>query len=314
MAPTDRTARVQGWAAAAPRVAIFLLAGVPLALASQGCARQPHEFDISPRDSEERVAPPGPVAADLSGNWELNVRESDQPGQNRGGGAGDGGRGMGGGRRGGVGGGGRGGYPGSGGVPGTGGDYPGSAGMPGRPGGYGGGGRSGGGGGRMDGERGGGRDSSMTGAPWRLQVAQTDTSITITRAGGSALTLYFDARTVYVSDARGEGQTRLSGRWNRKRFEVRRDLSSGRIITESYELTANGTKLAVRTRVSGGDRSAYAPPEMRRVYDRSADPGPAAAPKPAQPPVTPPGSTLRIGAVPGYGPRAEMVHGSGGLI
>ena len=290
--------------------AVLLLVGVPLALGSWACAPQPREFDISPQEAEARVPPPGPVAADLSGNWELNPRESDQPGQSRGGGGGGGGRGMGGGRRGG---GGRGGYPGGGGVPGTGGDYPGSAGMPGRPEGYGGSGRSGGGGGgRSDGTRSGGRDSSMTGAPWRLQVAQTDSSIAITRAGGSALTLFFDGRTVYVSDARGEGQTQVSGRWNRKRFEVRRELSSGRIVTESFELTTNGTKLTMRTKVSGGDRSAYAPPEIRRVYDRTADPGPAAVPKPAQQPVTPPGSTLRIGALPGYGSVAGMVHGSGG--
>jgi hypothetical protein len=317
MASSERTARDLGGAAAGSRspaapvlnAALALLA-VPLALLAGGCARQPREFDVSPQAAEEeRVPAPGPVAANLAGNWEFNPRESDQPGQNRGGGGGGGRGGMGGGRRGGIGGGmgGRGGYPGSGGMPGTGGDYPGSAGMPGRPSG-GGGGRSGGGGGGN-----GGRDSSMAGGvAWRLHVAQTDSTLTITRANGNALTLFFDGRTVYAADARGESQNQASGRWNRKRFEVRRSLADGRTLTESYELSRDSTRLTVRTRVSGGDRSQYAPPEMRRVYDRVADPGPAATPKPAQQPVTPPGSTQRIGTVPGYGPVLGTVSSGGG--
>jgi hypothetical protein len=315
MATSDRAARDLGGAAAgstSPAVsAVLALLAVPLALATGGCAHQPREFDVTPQAAEEQAPAPGPVAANLAGNWELNPRESDQPGQNRGGGGGGGRGGMGGGRRGGMGGGmgGRGGYPGSGGTPGTGGDYPGSAGMPPRPDAGGSGGRSGGGGG---GGRG-GRDSSMAGGvAWRLQVAQTDSTLTITRANGNALTLFFDGRTVYVADARGESQNQVSGRWNRKRFEVRRALADGRTVTESYELTANGTRLAVRTKVSGGDRSEYSPSEIRRVYDRVADPGPAATPKPAQQPVTPPGSTQRIGVVPGYGPAFGMVSSGGG--
>jgi hypothetical protein len=316
MATLDRTARDQGAYAAgsAPRVpasavaTLFALVAVPLGLGA--CAHQPSEFDVSPQASADRLPPPGPVAANLAGNWELNRREGDQPGQNRGGGGGGGGRGMGGGRRGGMGG--RGGMPGGGGMPGSGGDYPGSAGMPGQPGGYGGGGsgRSGGGGG---GGRG-GRDSSMTGAPARLRLAQTDTTLTITRATGSALTLFFDGRTVYVSDMRGENETEVNGRWNRTRFEVRRSLGNGRTVTESYELSKDSTKLTVRTKISGGDRSeGYTPSETRRVYDRVADPGPARAPNPAQQPAPPPpGSTQRIGAMPADEPALGVVTGGGG--
>jgi len=317
MASPDRIARDPGGAAtgsaspAAPAVTVVLaLLAVPLALAAGGCAHQPREFDVTPQAAEARAPVPGPVAANLSGNWELNPREGDQPGQNRGGRGGGGRRGMGGGRRGGMGGGmgGRGGYPGSGGMPGTGGDYPGSGGMPGQPGGSG----SGGGGGRSGGG-GGGRDSSVAGGvAWRLQVAQTDSTLTITRASGNALTLFFDGRTVYVPDTRGENQNQVSGRWNRKRFEVRRTLADGRTLTESYELSRDSTKLTVRTKVSGSDRSEYSPPETRRVYDRVADPRPAATPKPAQQPVTPPGSTQRIGAVPGYGPVFGVVSSGGG--
>jgi hypothetical protein len=275
MAAPDRTA-----------AAILGLLALPLALGAGGCAHQPREFDVSPQASEERLPAPGPVAANLAGNWEFNPRESDQPGAGRGYGDGGGRGAMGGGRRPGMGG--RGGFPGAGGVPGTGGDYPGSAGMPPRPDAGGSGGRSGGGGGRAEGARG-DRDSSMAGGvAWRLQLAQTDSTLTITRATGSALTLFFDGRTVYVADAHGEGQNEVSGRWNRKRFEVRRALADGRTVVESYELTANGMRLSVRTKVTGGDPSEYAPPEIRRVYDRVAEPGPK--------PATPPASTQRIGA------------------
>ncbi len=296
MASSDRTAAVLG------------LLAVPLVLGAAACAHQPSEFDLSPQASEERVPAPGPVAADLAGNWEFNPRESDQPGANRGGGGGGGGGrgGVGGGRRPGMGG--RGGFPGSGGMPGTGGDYPGSGGMPPRPDAGGSGGRSGGGGGRADGGRG-GRDSTMAGGvAWRLQLAQTDSTLTITRAGGNALTLFFDGRTVYAAAPRGESQNEVSGRWNRKRFEVRRSLADGRTVIESYELTANGTRLSVRTKVTGGERSEYAPPEIRRVYDRVAEPGRAPPPKPAPPA----GSTQRIGALPGYGPAIGMVSSTGG--
>ena len=120
-------------------IAVAALAA-PLLFAA--CAHQPREFDVSgPAPAEERLAPPDPVAANLTGAWELNLRESDQPSAYRGGGEG----GMGGGRRGSMGGMGGGRRPGFGGTPGGtgGGDYPGSAGMPPRPGGYGGGGSGG---------------------------------------------------------------------------------------------------------------------------------------------------------------------------
>jgi hypothetical protein len=150
------------------------------------------------------------------------------------------------------------------------------------------------------------------GVAWRLQLMQTDSTLTITRANGNALTLFFDGRTVYAAAPRGESQNEVSGRWNRKRFEVRRSLADGRTVIESYELTANGTRLSVRTKVTGSGRSEYAPPEIRRVYDRVAEPGQAPAPKPAQQPVTPVGSTQRIGALPGYGPALGMVSSTGG--
>jgi len=263
--------------------ALASLIAIPLAVAS--CAHQPREFDVSPQASDERLPAPEAVAAVLSGTWEFDPRASDQPDRANGGGRG----GMEGGRRGGrggFGGGGRGGYPGAGGMPGSGGDFPGSAGMPGREGDSGGG-RSAAG---RGGERRGGFDSTLA-APRRLVLAQTDSSLTITRPGGASATLYFDGRTVYVPDPRGEGQTEVNGLWHNKRFEVRRSLANGRSVMETYELSKDGTKLTVRSRMGGGERE-QAGPEIRRVYDRVADEGPAPAPAP---PSSPPRGTQRIG-------------------
>ena len=51
----------------------------------------------------------------------------------------------------------------------------------------------------------------MTGAAARFRIAQSDSALTITRPKGSALTLFFDGRTVYVSDARGENVAGVRG-------------------------------------------------------------------------------------------------------
>jgi hypothetical protein len=177
--------------------------------------------------------------------------------------------------------GGRGGYPGAGGMPGTGGDFPGSAGMPPRSGepNTGGSGRSGGGRTR---EGGGARDTTLA-APRRLVLAQTDSSLTIMRQGGASLTLFFDGRTVYLPDPRGEEEVQVSARWHAGRLQVRREATYQRVtrvVTESYELSKDGTRLTVRTRMSGDGQSQNRSPEIRRVYDRAAEPSPAPPPQP----------------------------------
>jgi hypothetical protein len=231
------------------------------------CAHQgPREFDVTPRS--EAVAPPEATAADLTGTWLFNARQSDQPGQFGRGGGGE----MGGGRRGG-GMGGRGGMPGGGGGRGG---FPGggSGGMP--P-----------GGGRTGGERGGeGGGAAIVGNSPRLVVHQTDSSVTFARPNGAAFTLYFDGRDVTVPGRTEDEAFQASGRWHGKRFEVRREISTQRSVTESFELSSDGRRLTVRTRFTGQDEEQRAMPVLRRVYDRTeASPSPAAPPPPGgQPP------------------------------
>jgi len=217
-----------------------LVAAVPaplflVALAVGACAHHPPgEFDVARPVAEERLPAPGPAAANLSGTWELDARAS----------GGQGGTARGGGGRGG-------GFRGRGGMPGGGGDF---GGMPPGEGDRAGRGREGGQGRRPE-----GGDSAMAG-PRRLVLTQSDSSLAIARQGAAPLTLYFDGRTVYAPDPRGEGRVETNGRWHAKRFEVRRRLEEGRTVTESYELSKDGNTLTVRTGSSSF--------EVRRVYRR----------------------------------------------
>jgi hypothetical protein len=128
-----------------------------------------------------------------------------------------------------------------------------------------------GGGGRPDGapgERGGeGGGAAIVGASPRLFVTQTDSSVTFARPNGAAFTLYFDGREVLVPGRTEDDAIQVSGRWRGKRFEVRREISTLRSVTESFELSSDGRKLTVRTRIRGQEAGAELP-EMRRVYDR----------------------------------------------
>ncbi len=243
----------RAWARGAAGAAALAAA----ALACGACAHAPREFDVTQQVSEARLPPPGPVAADLSGTWELDPRA--------GGGQGPG---MEGGRRPPMGGGGDFGGGGFGG-----GGFPGERGAGrGRP-----------AGGREGGRRG-GPDSTLA-APRGLVVTQTDSSLTFGRTGGAASTLYFDGRTVYAPDARGEGEASLSGRWHGKRFEVRRELPGGRVVDESYELSKDGGTLTGRSRSADAERSGPGGFEVRRVYRRAAAlPGDSVRPPPARRP------------------------------
>ena len=220
-----------------------------VALLAAACSHQgPREFDVTPQ--VEAQAPPDAPASNLAGTWQFNPRASDQPGQM-----------------------GRGGMSG---MPGGGGGGGGRGGMPGGGGGFGGGGRrspgAGGGmpqgGGRPDGGRDGeGGGAAIVGAAPRLVIGQTDTSITFSRPNGATFTLYFDGREVTVPGRTEDEAMQVRGRWHRKRFELRREISTQRTVTESFELSSDGTKLTVRTRFSG-QGSERGAPEMRRVYDR----------------------------------------------
>jgi hypothetical protein len=218
-------------------------AAVPLLLSA--CAHKPaQEFDIAGQPAP-RAAP----GVSFAGTWTYNPDDSDQPRLGAGGGGGmrgGFGGGMGGGGRGGGGFGGRGGFGGGG------------------RGGYGGG--QGGGEGRGRGDTG-GVDSLLRRPPGRLVITQSDSSLTISPREGSSYTLYFDGRDVMVADSmRGYG-TEMSGRWHRKRFEVRRTLPNGMQMIEAYDVTRNGQRLVVHIQVERG-QDEQAMPEFQRVYDR----------------------------------------------
>jgi len=205
-----------------------VLGAVLVPLALAACARSgAREFDVSGQVAPEEA--PAPPAADLAGTWTYNPRESDRPGQAMRGGGMPMGGGMGG----------RGGRPGARGMPPAGGQ-PGAGGGP--------------------------DDVAMAAAP-RLVIAQTDSSITISRPNARALTLFFDGRAVWVTGRMPDEQVEMNARWRGKRLEVRRVVSDRRSIVESYELSSNGTKLYVRVRMPALEGETRMP-ELRRVYDR----------------------------------------------
>jgi hypothetical protein len=215
-----------------------MLAVLPLAITACS-SNPPREFDVS----GQPVPQAAPAGVSFAGTWTYNPEDSDQPGR----------YGMGGGGGGVTMGGGRGGFGG---------------GFGGR-GGFGGGGRGGRGGGGEGGRGGGERgslDSLLRRPPGRLVITQTDSSLSISPRDGVAYTLYYDGRDVTVSDATGD-HWQLSGRWHRKRFEVRRTLSDGMVLTEAYEIKKNGQRLVVHLQLQ---RSSDEPsmPEFQRVYDR----------------------------------------------
>lgn len=215
---------------------------IPFLLAA--CAHRPAEFDVT-----TQAAQPAPKGVNLAGTWTFNPDDSDQPDRMGGGGGSGGGRG-------GVGGGfgGRGGF--GGGRGGGGGGY---------------GGRGGGGGGR-EGRSGGSAagDSTLRRPPGRLVIAQSDSSITISPRNprdSSEYTLYFDGRDVGAPETLGGSRARISGRWHKSRFEVRRELPNGGTLIEGYEVTKHGQRLVIHVQISRVQDEQVVP-EFRRVYDR----------------------------------------------
>ena len=216
---------------------------IPFVLAA--CAHQPKEYDLTPQTVE-----PAPQGVSLQGTWTYNPEDSDQPGRMGGGGGYSGGRGRGGGFGGGFGG--RGGFGG------------------GR--GRGGGGGGGGGGGSARGQGNGGEetDSTFRRPARRLVITQTDSTLTISPRDSVSYTLYFDGRDVPAPDALGGTRVRISGRWHKNRFEVSRELESGAMLTEGYEVKKHGERLVIHIRVSRGENEPTMP-DFQRVYDRYGD-------------------------------------------
>ena len=195
---------------------------------------------------------------DLSGTWQLNKEESDDPREKmmearRRGGAGSGGRGGGGG-------GGRRGFGGPGGGRGGGG-----FGGPGGGGGGRGGGRGGfggpGGGRGGDGARGGGAERFL--ALETLTIRQDGAELVIVDASDRSRSFTIDGEKRAVEMGIG-GEATVVAKWKKERLVVATSTERGK-ISETYELETDSGRLVVTTKMKGeGPMGGMA---LRRVYD-----------------------------------------------
>ena len=196
------------------------------------CSRSSHTESTTPE-----------ARPNLSGHWSLNREASETPGR-MGGGYG---RGGGGGGHGGWGGG----HGGWGGGGGGGGGRPPEGGYP-------------GGGGERGGGEGRGRGLGMAN---ELLITQTDSTLEVDRGDGRPMRLFFDGRAVTVADTSGSMRLDVSGRWDERKFVVRREatLMDDAEQIASYELDEKTLRLVVHvTPPAMGDRH---PPAMKLVYD-----------------------------------------------
>jgi hypothetical protein len=223
---------------------------VPATLALGACGGTTHIGEITPVVSHR-----------IDGTWVYNAKESDDPAkfvpkmQE--------GRGR---RTGGEGGEGRGEEPPEGGrVPpgGGGGVYPG--------GGMGGWGGYPGGGGMRQPRRTGGRANPAamrevrrlyTTIPTRIDIALTDSLVTMTYAGQEPFVLPFGKK---VERALGDSlKLEARSEWNDHRLVVERDVSGGGGVTETFMPSVDGTRLTVDVDVSGGPGGGF---EFQRVFN-----------------------------------------------
>jgi hypothetical protein len=221
---------------------------VPATLALAACGGTTHIGEITPVVSQK-----------IDGTWVYNAKESDDPAdfvpkpqEGRAG------------RPGGEGGEGRGEMPPEGGrMPPGGGVFPGGE-MGGREG-YPGGGemrRPGGGRGRAS-------PAAMrevhrlyTTIPTRIDLALTDSLVTITYAGQEPFILPFGKK---VERALGDDlKMEAKAEWNDHRLVVERDVSGGGGVTETFMPSVDGTRLTVDVDVSGGPGGGF---EFQRVFN-----------------------------------------------
>lgn len=206
------------------------------------------------------VIAPAAEMPNLSGDWQLNRDQSDDPekvmkearssGGSGGSGYSGGGMGRGGGRHGGGG--------------------------------------FGGGGGRGSSGRSESGDTSSAGGGYAalqtLQIKHQEPSLTITDAAGRERALYTDGRKTQEERSHG-GTTAVTASWKDGHLEVVAKPENGGKIVETYAVSADHTQLTVTTRVDNSRGGSFT---IRRVYD-AVQPG---APKPTPParraPATPP--------------------------
>jgi hypothetical protein len=225
--------------------ALTLVATRAVAQGTGAATQQP-----PPAAAQAAAAPPATstMPADLSGHWELNVQQSERPGQAAGA-PGEGGEG-----RGGYGGGGRGGYGGGGGRGGFGG-------MGGRHGGYGGGGRGSGGESETTREQ----MRQVMQAARTLLIVQHANDLSITDDEGRVVTLKPDGNK--VKEQQGGGNLERKTKWDGRSLVTEMKLEGGTKVTQTYTKVDEGLQLIVSTKVEGG-RIPRAM-EFKRVYDQA---------------------------------------------
>jgi hypothetical protein len=208
--------------------ALTLVATRAVAQGTGAATQQP-----PPAAAQAAAAPPATstMPADLSGHWELNVQQSERPGQAAGA-PGEGGEG-------------RGGYGGGGG---------------GR-GGYGGGGRGSGGESETTREQ----MRQVMQAARTLLIVQHANDLSITDDEGRVVTLKPDGNK--VKEQQGGGNLERKTKWDGRSLVTEMKLEGGTKVTQTYTKVDEGLQLIVSTKVEGG-RIPRAM-EFKRVYDQA---------------------------------------------
>ncbi len=106
----------------------------------------------------------------------------------------------------------------------------------------------------------------------RLVIERSDSAFTFTHGRSAPLLVYADWRETRLPGRNGPGDvTFVTGQWNGSRFDVRRALPSRTVVIESYEVSRDGSRLTVTTRIAekSAERGELLPREGRRVYTRA---------------------------------------------
>ena len=107
----------------------------------------------------------------------------------------------------------------------------------------------------------------------RLVIERSDSAFTFTQGRSGPLVVYTDWRETRIPGRNGPGDvTFVTGEWKGAHFDVRRALPSGTVWVESYEVSRDGSRLTVTTRIAekSEERGELLPREGRRVYGRVA--------------------------------------------
>jgi hypothetical protein len=115
------------------------------------------------------------------------------------------------------------------------------------------------------------RDSVMR-EMGRLVIEQADSALTFTQGRSAPLLVYTDWRETRIPGRYGPWDvTFVTGSWHGTRFDVRRVLPSRTVLVESYEVSNDGARLTVTTRIAhrGDERGEILPREGRRIYNRA---------------------------------------------